>query len=672
MSGTAAAGPVEAEVDLSASQLIENLQFGAMLNYRSEAEKFAVTADVIFMGLGASREGTNGLQTTKVDVDQWIAQAHGSWRVTPVFEALAGLRFTSVSGTTILTPVRGDVRSAGFTKSWIDPIVGVRAKAPVGKGWSLEGYGDIGGFGVGCDLTWMLQGRVNWQVSPVVGVGLGYRALYQDYGTGSAATSSSGKPVRGRRQHFVLSAGIRACALATALPMRLFAPHTRRRKSIERRRQAATGTPEKERPWPAERPGAAGDGGCSLRPDRAGRGGGKEAEHHRHLLRRRRAMERQRLPPRHDGRPHAQHRPDREPGRALHRLLRAAILHGRPLGVHHGTASVPHGPSQGRVSGGQAGHPGQGRDHRRTAQAARLRHGPDREEPSRRPQRVPAHRPRIRRVLRIPLPPERDGRAGRSGLPEEPAVPGPVRPARRHRQRRLRQGRPDRRPALRTGRQAGHQGRRPAHRKRMETVDDEFTARSLAFIEKSVKAGKPFFLWHSSTRMHFKTHLSPKWEGKTGYGLAADAMARAGRQRRRNPQEARRPEDRRQHHRGLHQRQRSGDLHLARRGQHAVQGREGHDDGGRLPRTVRRPLARRDQAGHRDQRDHVHGGLAADVLGRRRRRRREDEAPRGHCRPATGPTRSISTATTSCRTSRATRPRRARVTRSSTSTTART
>ena len=185
MSGTAVAGPVEAQMNLSASQLLENLQFGAMLNYRGEAEKFAVTADVIFIGLGASQEST--LQTTKVDVDEWIAQAHGSWRVTPAFEAIAGLRFTSVSGTAVVTPVRGSVQSAGFSKSWLDPIVGVRAKAPVGKGWSLEGYGDIGGFGVGCDLTWMLQGRVNWQISRVVGVGLGYRALYQDYGSGSAA-----------------------------------------------------------------------------------------------------------------------------------------------------------------------------------------------------------------------------------------------------------------------------------------------------------------------------------------------------------------------------------------------------------------------------------------------------------------------------------------------------
>ena len=33
------------------------------------------------------------------------------------------------------------------------------------------------------------------------------------------------------------------------------------------------------------------------------------------------------------------------------------------------------------------------------------------------------------------------------------------------------------------------------------------------------------FLWHNSTRCHSFTHLSKKWDGKTGFGLFADAMA---------------------------------------------------------------------------------------------------------------------------------------------------
>ena len=49
--------------------------------------------------------------------------------------------------------------------------------------------------------------------------------------------------------------------------------------------------------------------------------------------------------------------------------------------------------------------------------------------------------------------------------------------------------------------------------KRMETVDDEFLAGALAFMDKARKEGKPFFLWLNPTRMHAVTHLSPKYEG---------------------------------------------------------------------------------------------------------------------------------------------------------------
>jgi arylsulfatase len=64
----------------------------------------------------------------------------------------------------------------------------------------------------------------------------------------------------------------------------------------------------------------------------------------------------------------------------------------------------------------------------------------------------------------------------------------------------------------------------PLTRKRMETVDDEVTEKALAWMEKSVKSGKPFFLWWNSTRMHIFTHLKPESQGKTGLGVYADGM----------------------------------------------------------------------------------------------------------------------------------------------------
>jgi arylsulfatase A-like enzyme len=43
---------------------------------------------------------------------------------------------------------------------------------------------------------------------------------------------------------------------------------------------------------------------------------------------------------------------------------------------------------------------------------------------------------------------------------------------------------------------------------RMETVDDETVAAAKGFIEKAVADDKPFFVWWSGTRMHFRTHVS--------------------------------------------------------------------------------------------------------------------------------------------------------------------
>jgi arylsulfatase A-like enzyme len=61
--------------------------------------------------------------------------------------------------------------------------------------------------------------------------------------------------------------------------------------------------------------------------------------------------------------------------------------------------------------------------------------------------------------------------------------------------------------------------------KRMETADNEFLAATLEDMDKSVKAGKPFFIWHNTTRMHIWTHLSPKYQALVPkYGLYGAGM----------------------------------------------------------------------------------------------------------------------------------------------------
>lgn len=64
----------------------------------------------------------------------------------------------------------------------------------------------------------------------------------------------------------------------------------------------------------------------------------------------------------------------------------------------------------------------------------------------------------------------------------------------------------------------------PLTMKRMETVDDETTARALNFMERAVAADEPFFLWWNSTRMHVFTRLKEESQGVTGLGIYADGM----------------------------------------------------------------------------------------------------------------------------------------------------
>ena len=64
----------------------------------------------------------------------------------------------------------------------------------------------------------------------------------------------------------------------------------------------------------------------------------------------------------------------------------------------------------------------------------------------------------------------------------------------------------------------------PLSKKRMETIDEEITARAIEWMEQQAKAQKPFFLWYNSTAMHFRTHVAEKNLGKSGQDPYSDRM----------------------------------------------------------------------------------------------------------------------------------------------------
>ena len=136
-----------------------------------------------------------------------------------------------------------------------------------------------------------------------------------------------------------------------------------------------------------------------------------------------------------------------------------------------------------------------------------------------------ADRARIRRVLRQSLSPECGRRTGTARLSQGPGIQGEIRTQRRAallsrltkmtQQSDPRWGRVGKQTIEDTG---------PLTKKRMETVDEEITASALGWMEKQVKANKPFFLWYNSTAMHMRTHLAAKNRGKSGQDDYSDRM----------------------------------------------------------------------------------------------------------------------------------------------------
>jgi arylsulfatase A-like enzyme len=69
----------------------------------------------------------------------------------------------------------------------------------------------------------------------------------------------------------------------------------------------------------------------------------------------------------------------------------------------------------------------------------------------------------------------------------------------------------------------------PAAKYDMTTLDDYLVADSIAFMKKAKADGKPFFVWHNTTREHVWSFVSPKYKAmmnpETNYGLEEAGMA---------------------------------------------------------------------------------------------------------------------------------------------------
>jgi hypothetical protein len=194
MDGTIGDDGREFDVDTDWTDSLENLddlEFALDARVRFEKGRWSgtVTVDGATIETEAEGEGFD----TDAELSVWILQAQvgfglfggrlGCSPCAPVgcLEAYAGARAYWVDKEVDIDPGSTVGLTLDSSDEWIDPIVGLRGELHVGDHWSFILEGDVGGFGVGSDLSWHLLGSVTYHFTRHFGIAAGWKILDVDY-----------------------------------------------------------------------------------------------------------------------------------------------------------------------------------------------------------------------------------------------------------------------------------------------------------------------------------------------------------------------------------------------------------------------------------------------------------------------------------------------------------
>lgn len=188
MDGTTGVRGVNADVDASFGDILDNLEFGFMGTYRGTRDRLSITVDSIYMGLGTTGHGPGGLVKADVDMDQAALEVDVGYEVAERFTVFGGLRYNDLKVDVETTGPMGR-QSIDGSEDWVDPVIGATYVIPFSETWSAVVRGDVGGFGVGSDFAWQGIATLRYQASPRLGVLAAYRYISMDYENGSGSSA---------------------------------------------------------------------------------------------------------------------------------------------------------------------------------------------------------------------------------------------------------------------------------------------------------------------------------------------------------------------------------------------------------------------------------------------------------------------------------------------------
>ena len=175
-------------VEANPGDIFSKLQMAAMLYLEAQTDRWAITSDIVYMKL--NQEVTPGIiiHEGSVTAKQFIWETAGLYRLTPFLEVGVGGRLNNVNtGADVwvnVFPIGIEQVIRSVNKTWFDPLLISRLTTNIKDKWLFQFRGDLGGFGVGSNFTWQLQGYAGYRFSKLFLLSAGYRFLSTDYSSG--------------------------------------------------------------------------------------------------------------------------------------------------------------------------------------------------------------------------------------------------------------------------------------------------------------------------------------------------------------------------------------------------------------------------------------------------------------------------------------------------------
>jgi hypothetical protein len=185
--GTSAVGDLPPlDIDAGFSDLLSNLNFAMSLHTEFRFDDWVFVVDPTYLSLemdAALPEPAPPGAALDVEVDVWMVELWGGYRLNENWEAIGGLRYQDQEITIGGLPSPPlPVSSAGVSADWTDWFVGARFKSDIGDKWSMTWRGDVVIAG-DSDTSWNTSIFFNRRMGKKgnKALNLGYRYFVDDF-----------------------------------------------------------------------------------------------------------------------------------------------------------------------------------------------------------------------------------------------------------------------------------------------------------------------------------------------------------------------------------------------------------------------------------------------------------------------------------------------------------